>query len=95
MTVPIARRKFVVALGGAAVWPLAASAQQRAMPVIGFLDAASAPERTELLAAFRHGLADSHEPETTTLQRSGRGSRWHQTSLLAFALVFGEGCSLC
>src|SRR5262247_2570158 len=61
MTVTIGRRELLAALGGAAVaWPLTASAQQQqAMPVIGFIDASFAAERTEFMAAFRQGLADA------------------------------------
>jgi putative tryptophan/tyrosine transport system substrate-binding protein len=51
----VKRREFVAGLGGAAVWPLAARAQQP-MPVIGFLDSVSPETRHGALAAFRQGL---------------------------------------
>jgi hypothetical protein len=60
MTVTIGRRELLVALGGAAAaWPLAARAQQPAMPVVGFLNRASPAEWTPFLTAFRSGLRDS------------------------------------
>jgi putative ABC transport system substrate-binding protein len=70
----IERRRFLATLGGAAVaWPLAARAQQPALPVIGFIDAAFAAERTEFMAAFRQA---SLTPVTSKGQNVAIEYRW-------------------
>jgi len=57
--VKIARRDFITLLGGAAAWPLPLSAQQAAMPVIGFLGSRAAGDDPHLLASFRQGLKEA------------------------------------
>src|SRR6516165_2691668 len=60
MTVTIGRRELLVALGGAAAtWPLAARAQQPAMPVIGSLFSVSAAQWEDKMAGFRRGLGEA------------------------------------
>src|SRR5262249_34871470 len=60
MTVTIGRRELLAALGGAATaWPLAARAQQPAMPVVGFLRSTTAAGSTHLVTAFRQGLSEA------------------------------------
>jgi putative ABC transport system substrate-binding protein len=54
------RREFIALVGGASVaWPLAARAQQRALPMIAFLRTGSAEANTRVVAAFRKGLGET------------------------------------
>ena len=80
------RREFITLVGGLATWPFTAGAQQRAMPVIGFLHIASPEAYVRVVAGFRRGLEESDFVEgrnVTVEYRWADGQLDRMPSLLA------------
>jgi putative ABC transport system substrate-binding protein len=83
------RRNFLGVLGGAAAWPLAARAQQTALPVIGILSGSSAATATTSLGGFREGLRDAGyiEGQNVVFEGQWAEGQYDRLPVLAAELV--------
>jgi len=94
----VKRRAFITLLGGAAVaWPLAARAQQGAMPLIGILSGRGPGDSTHLLAAIREGLKDAGfvEGQNVAIEYRFAGYRSERLPALASDLVHRQVTVIC
>jgi putative ABC transport system substrate-binding protein len=83
------RRKFIGLIGGAATWPLAARAQQQAMPVVGFLNQEAADLTAHNVTGFRKGLSETGfvENQNVAIEFRWAEGRYERLPQLAAELV--------
>jgi len=86
------RREFIGLVGGAAAWPMAARAQQSAIPVIGFLCGLSSTDALRIMVAFREGLADTGyvEGRNVTIEYRWAAGEYGRLGTFAVDLVHRE-----
>ena len=83
------RRAIITLLGGASAWPLAARAQQAAMPIVGLLGSGSAAAYAQLVSSFRRGLTESgyFEGQNVALEYRWAEDQYHRLPSLAADLA--------